>query len=76
MKKWLDKECDQSYALFEVQQAAQDMNFPPGTWRPRPRTRQYKSTRQLHAALRPCCKSAPKLQTRSVDCACCVRGLG
>jgi len=30
MKKWLDKECDQSYALFEVQQAAQDMNFPPG----------------------------------------------
>ena len=30
MKKWLEKECDQSYALFEVQQCAQDMQFPPG----------------------------------------------
>jgi Leucine-rich repeat (LRR) protein len=30
MKKWLDKECDQAFALFEVQKYAQDMGYPKG----------------------------------------------
>ena len=30
MKKWLDKECDQAFALFEVQKCAQDMGYPKG----------------------------------------------
>ena len=30
MKKWLDKECDQAFALFEVQKCAQEMDYPKG----------------------------------------------
>jgi len=30
LKKWLDKESDQAFALFEVQKCAQDMNYPKG----------------------------------------------
>jgi len=30
MKKWLDKECDQAFALFEVQKCAQEMGYPKG----------------------------------------------
>ena len=30
LKKWLYKECDQAFALFEVQKCAQDMNYPKG----------------------------------------------
>lgn len=30
LKKWLDKECDQAFVLFEVQKCAQDMSYPKG----------------------------------------------
>ena len=30
LKKWLDKECDQAFALFEVQKCAQEMGYPKG----------------------------------------------
>ena len=30
LKKWLEKECDQAFALFEVQKCAQDLGYPKG----------------------------------------------
>ena len=30
LKKWLEKECDQALALFEVQKVALEINWPKG----------------------------------------------